>query len=145
MEIRGRIYRKLPLVTGEGTRGPWYRLEVVVEQPGQYEPKAVIQLTGDKARIADEDLKEGMDVTFHIGIEAREYEGKWYNSVKAWKYAIEGTAGGFIPPMAPPSSPMPSAPWNEPALSSPASPAPTAATPTTTATQSGDNEDDLPF
>jgi hypothetical protein len=123
MEIQGKIIQVLPLQTGEGKNGPWKKQDFVIETESQYPKKVCISMWGDKI---DENLiQEGNPVVASIDVESREYNGRWYTDVKAWK--IEGQGGG-----APQSSSSPEQ----------SSGAPAAATPLPAALE---GEDDLPF
>lgn len=87
MEIKGKIVQILPEVTGMGKKGNWTKQEFILEIPGQYAKKICFTMWG-KA-ILEAGLSEGETVTAHIDIESREYNGRWYTEVKAWKIEHE--------------------------------------------------------
>jgi hypothetical protein len=89
MEISGSIIQVLPMQTGEGKNGPWKKQDFVIETEGTYPKKVCISMWGDK--INENLIKMGTTVTASIEVESREYNGRWYTDVKAWK--IEGNAG----------------------------------------------------
>ncbi|MBW6498181.1 MAG: DUF3127 domain-containing protein [Bacteroidales bacterium] len=110
MEISGKVVEILQEQSGQGRNGTWRRQEFILEIPGQYPRKVCIALWGEKIdQIA---LKEGEEVTAHIDIESREYNGKWFTSVKAWKVdktqasSAVNEAPDFPPPGEPPLEPM---------------------------------------
>lgn len=83
MEISGKIIQILPEETGEGRNGPWKKQNFILETQDQYPKKVCISVWGDKI-----DLKgfgENSEVTASINIESREYNGRWYTDVKAWR------------------------------------------------------------
>ncbi|SOE20766.1 protein of unknown function [Spirosomataceae bacterium TFI 002] len=122
MEIQGKIIQVLPLQTGEGKNGPWKKQDFVIETESQYPKKVCISMWGDKI---DEDLiQEGNPVVASIDVESREYNGRWYTDVKAWK--VEGQSGGGAP--------------SAPAAQQSAAPAANTPLP-----QALEGEDDLPF
>jgi hypothetical protein len=86
MEISGNIIQVLPLQTGEGKNGPWKKQDFVIETESQYPKKVCISMWGD--RIDENMIKVGNGVTASIDVESREYNGRWYTDVKAWK--LEG-------------------------------------------------------
>jgi len=100
MELSGKVFEILPEQQGEGRVGTWRRQDFILEIPGQFPKKVCIGMWGDK--IDQANLKVGDQVTAHIDIESREYNGKWFTSVKAWK--VEKSKGksssndGEIPP-----------------------------------------------
>ncbi len=79
----------MPLQTGQGKNGEWRKQDFVIETQAQYPKKVCISVWGDK--IDQSSLKEGQDVTVSFDVESREFNGKWYTDVKAWK--IEGSKG----------------------------------------------------
>lgn len=83
MELSGKIIKILPLQSGQGKNGTWKKQEYVIEYGDQY-PKAVcFNLWGDK--IDQYPLAVGDTVTVSFDIESREYNGRYYTDVKAWK------------------------------------------------------------
>lgn len=89
MEITGRIIQLLPLQTGQGKNGVWKKQDFVIETEGQYPKKVCISAWGDK--IGEHMLVEGKEVTVSFDIESREFNGRWYTDVKAWKVEESGT------------------------------------------------------
>ncbi len=83
MEISGKVVEILQEQSGQGRIGTWRRLDFIIEVPGQFPKKVCIGLWGDK--IDQAALKLGDEVTASIDIESREYNGKWFTSLKAWK------------------------------------------------------------
>jgi hypothetical protein len=49
-------------------------------------------------------LQTGSEITASIEVESREYNGRWYTDIRAWKVAAAGVGGPGMPP--PQSSPM---------------------------------------
>ncbi|MDR3250153.1 MAG: DUF3127 domain-containing protein [Tannerella sp.] len=101
MEIRGKIIAVSPLQTGEGRNGVWKKQEYVVEydQTSQYPRKMVFNLWGDK--IEQFNIQEGQSLKVSFDIDCREYNGRWYNDIRAWKVeADDGTPeeGGRFQP-----------------------------------------------
>lgn len=84
MEIKGKIVRVMEVQTGGSGNKPWHKQEFVLEQPGQYPKNVCICLWGEE-QINKYDLQPGLTVTAHINIESREYNGRWYTDVRAWK------------------------------------------------------------
>ena len=96
MEISGKIAQVLELVSGQGKNGPWKKQNVVLETEGQYPKKVCLTLWGDN--IDKWALKENDLVKASIDIESREYNGRWYTDVKAWKIEKDpGSADGPAP------------------------------------------------
>ena len=90
MEITGKIIQILPEQSGESARGPWRKQEYVLETDGQYPKKICFIAWGDK--IDEFAIRETETVTAAINLESREYNGRWYTDVKAWKVSRDGIA-----------------------------------------------------
>jgi hypothetical protein len=83
MQITGRLFKVLPAQTGEGKNGTWRKQDIVLETDGQYPKKIVITVWGDKLNHLP--LNIGDMLTADFDIDAREYNSKWYNDLRAWK------------------------------------------------------------
>ena len=89
MELTGKIIQVLPEQSGTSQRGPWRKQEYVIEMPGDYPKQVCFMVWGDK--IDQFAIKQGETLTVHIDLESREYNGRWYTDVKAWR--VERPAG----------------------------------------------------
>lgn len=83
MEFKGTIKTILPEESGEGKNGIWRKLSFIVETDGKY-PKKVC-LTAWNEKIDEFALVENEVINVSIEVESREYNGRWYTDVKAWK------------------------------------------------------------
>ena len=82
-EITGKIIAVLPTKSGTSARGTqWSSQTAVIETHEQYPKRVAFDVLGDK--ITEFNLKVGEEVTVSFDINAREYNGKWFNSVNAW-------------------------------------------------------------
>lgn len=108
MDISGKIIQFLPAQTGNGKNGTWKKQEFVLETGDTYPKKVCIAVWGDKIDIAS--FKTGETVNVSFDVESREYNGKWYTDVKAWKVvAGKGSDGGSsAAPQAAPAVDFPS-------------------------------------
>jgi hypothetical protein len=105
MEISGKLIQFLPLQTGQGKNGTWKKQEFILELGGQYPKKVCIAAWGDKLDMNGFKIGDTIEVSFDI--ESREYNGRWYTDVKAWKVVSKqegsnssdgGSRGGYVPP-----------------------------------------------
>ncbi len=87
LEINGTITHVLPIESGVGKNGEWKRQDFVVKTQGQYSRTIAINLSGKSLDFAEKSglLSVGMAVNCHINVESREYNGRWYTQVTAWK------------------------------------------------------------
>ncbi len=88
MEFKGRLTQLLSPVTGEGKNGTWKKQEVIIETGDQYPKKICIEVWGDK--INENQLQQGNNLVIQADVESREYNGKWYTGIKAWKVEVAG-------------------------------------------------------
>lgn len=84
MEFEGLVFRILPVVSGSSARGAWKKQDVVFEIPGEFNRKICVTFFGDRAEDAAT-LKEGDTAEVSVNVESREYNGRWYTDVRAWK------------------------------------------------------------
>lgn len=96
MEIKGRIVQVLPLQSGVGQSSgkEWKRQEYVLETQDQYPRKVCFQLSGN--RIEQYPVAVGDEVIVSYDLESREFRGRWYTDVRAWKIE-KASASGHAP------------------------------------------------
>ena len=92
MQISGKLVQLLPPQTGQGKNGQWKKHEIILETEGQYPKKVCIAIWGDKAD--EKILQVGNSLKIDFDVESREYNGRWYTDVKAWKVEMAGSGGG---------------------------------------------------
>ncbi|MDH6355692.1 hypothetical protein M2132_002038 [Dysgonomonas sp. PH5-45] len=96
MQLTAKLIQVLPLQTGVGRNGEWKKQDIVVETDGQYPKKICISIWGDKANESVLQVGNVLDISFDV--ESREYNGRWYTDVKAWKVDLASPAAA-IPPV----------------------------------------------
>lgn len=90
MQLTAKLVQLLPLQTGTGKNGQWKKQDIIVETESQYPRKVCISVWGDK--IDTNQLQIGQALNISFDIESREYNGRWYTDVKAWKIESAGAA-----------------------------------------------------
>ncbi len=96
MELNGKLIKVLPEVKGESKNGPWRKQDFIIETlSGDFPKKVCITLWGDKIKLSDYHENDQLKVS--IDIESREYNGRWYTDVKAWRIERTETASGPTP------------------------------------------------
>ena len=117
MEIQGKIIVVAETQSGvsKATGRDWMSQEFVMEVPGQFPRKICFRLFGQE-RINEAHVQVGDDVQVSFDIDAREYNGRWYNTVNAFRVqhvaaaaAPMGQTASFEPPYTQ-SAPMQQAP-----------------------------------
>ena len=83
MEITGKVALVLPIASGTSKSGnAWQKREFVIQTAGQYPKKVCLQLFGERV---NECPSEGDDVKVSFDAESREFNGRWYTQLNAWK------------------------------------------------------------
>lgn len=84
MEITGKIIQVLPPVTGTSKAGnQWKKREYVLETQETYPKKVFFDFFGERAD--QYPLEGGQTIKLSFDIESREYNGRWYTSIRGWK------------------------------------------------------------
>lgn len=87
MEITGILVKKIGEREGISSKNgqPWKQAEFLLEVIGQYTKHiCFVVRNGLSGRVAHFDSLVGKNVTVSFDIDAREYEGRWYNELNAW-------------------------------------------------------------
>ena len=91
MELSGKVFKTMPVESGEGKNGVWKKQQIIIEiDNGKYPKKVAVVFWGDL--VNSDAFAEGRDISVEFDVESREYNGKWYTDVKAWR--INKTDGG---------------------------------------------------
>jgi len=133
MEITGKVLAVLELQSGTSKKGSeWKKRDFVIETLDEKFPKKVcFTLFGDRAD-ACPSIDSVVNVAFDI--DAHEYNGKWFNSVNAWK--VEPASHATVQVAQQATNPSPAVTVQ---------PAVTAAQPSETKPQTESAGSDLPF
>ena len=125
LELTGKIIAVLDKRTGvsNATGSVWSVQQYVIETHEQYRKKMCFDVFGED-KITQFNIQVGEELTVHFDVDAREWQGRWFNSIRAWKVERVGAVQ-----QAPVESGVPFPP-------------PTSAPVDFTAT---DEKDDLPF
>ena len=100
MNIKGRVSQILKPEGGVSKGGrEWSKREFVIDTEEQFSRKVCFTLFGDKTSLIDTiAVGEMVDVSFNL--ESREFNGKWYHNINAWKIDKPETAlasGSAVP------------------------------------------------
>lgn len=137
MEIEGRIFAVLPERSGVSARGEWKSQDFVIETiDSQYPRKMVFSVFGAD-RLQRFAIQNGQDVHVSFDIDAHEYNGRWFNNIRAYDVR---------PIAAPQAAPMDQAPYGAPQYAQSAAPVAPAQPATQAPVQAdSDSAEDLPF
>lgn len=102
MEIQGKIIAALPARGGVSARtgASWRSQDFVIETHEQYPKKCVFTVFGED-RLNQMNIQVNEELTVSIDIDAHEYNGRWFNDIRAWKVergaTLVETATGDVP------------------------------------------------
>ena len=88
MEVKGKIIKNLGVQSGTSKSGKnWSKATIILEYGDAQYPK---QVALDNLKNAEEfaKLAVGTEGVFHIEVESREFNGRWYTSVNCWKWEV---------------------------------------------------------
>ena len=98
MEVSGKIIAILPQQSGMGKNWQWRSQDYVLETADQYPKKVCFNLFNDK--IEKFPIAIGDTVNISFDIESREYNGRWYTTIRAWN--VTKATGAQAPEDMPP-------------------------------------------
>ena len=100
MDLTGKIIAVLPASSGvsQRTGNTWMSQDYVIEVPGQYPRKCVFRVFGED-RIKQFNIQMGEDLTGSFDIDAHEFNGRWFNDVRAFNVSrgVVPVAGAPMP------------------------------------------------
>lgn len=133
MEIKGEIIAVLPMRSGTSANGKtWQTQEYVLQTIDAYPKRVCFEVFGDK--IQKLNISMGEELTVQFDIDAHEYNGRWFNSIKCWNINRQAQTQAYAPK---PQSAVPNA--------QPYQPQPFAPRPTQAAAPQQPTDDGLPF
>ena len=91
MEITGKIIAVLPANSGTSARtgNPWMSQTYVIETQGQYPKKLAFDVFGEE-RIKQFNIQQGEELTVRFDFDAHEYNGRWFNQIRAFNVEKSG-------------------------------------------------------
>lgn len=124
MELQGKVIAEMPVRSGVSARGEWKAQSFVIETHDNFPKKMVFDVFGED-RLTRFNIQLGQEINVSFDIDAREYQGRWYNSIRAFdvRQIVPNAAGAAPAEAAAPQQAAPFPPQQE----------------------AGSNDDDLPF
>ena len=84
MEIEGKVIAVLPIQQGTSKSGnAWSKQDCVIETSDKYPKKMCFGVWNDK--ISEFAIQKGEALKVFFEVDAREWQGKWFNEIRAWK------------------------------------------------------------
>lgn len=107
MELQGKIIAVLPERSGVSARGEWKSQSFVIETHDSFPRKMVFDVFGAD-RLARFNIQMGQEVSVSFDIDAHEYNGRWFNNIRAFDVRLvdpNTVAAAPIPPVAAAAAP----------------------------------------
>ena len=89
MELQGKVIAVLPERSGVSARGEWKAQSFVIETHEQYPKKLCFDVFGAD-RLAQFNIQSGEEILVSFDIDAHEYQGRFFNQVRAWNVIRPG-------------------------------------------------------
>lgn len=101
IQVKGTVIQILKAESGVSKAGKeWKKQEFVIETNEQFPKKVCFTLFGDKISLM-EGLTEGTEVEVFFSVESRDFNGKWFHNINAWKIepagAVAATKSSYPP------------------------------------------------
>ena len=97
MDLTGKVIAILEARGGVSARtgNSWMTQEYVIEVPGNFPRKMMFNIFGED-RIKQFNIQPGEEITVQFDIDAREFNGRWYNDIRAYNI-IRGQMADSVP------------------------------------------------
>ena len=83
MELQGKVIAVLPGRSGVSARGEWKSQSFVIETHDSFPRKMVFDVFGEE-RLTRFNIQLGQEVNVSFDIDAHEYNGRWFNNIRAF-------------------------------------------------------------
>ena len=108
LELQGKLLRRLPPQRGKSARGEWMKQEFLVEfSDGNFPSTACFNVWGEDKVNDLARFNDGDEVKVSFSINSREYNGKFYTDLRAWRIVSANEGQQAAPSPAPYQQPSP--------------------------------------
>lgn len=104
LSIKGKITRVLDVETGTSKAGKeWKKQGFVIDSGDQFNPEICFSLFGEDKINMLRNFGVGQEVEVSFNVSSREFNGKWYHNLDAWRLsgATAAAANSAEPQFAP--------------------------------------------
>ena len=129
MVLQGKVIAVLPARSGVSARGEWKTQSFVIETHDNFPRKMVFDVFGEE-RLTRFNIQLGQEVNVSFDIDAHEYNGRWFNNIRAFDVRLVDPNTVSAAPAAQAAPAAPQQPANAPFPPQP---------------EQSNSDDDLPF
>ena len=105
LTLRGKLSRKLSVESGTSKAGKdWQKQSFLLDTGSQYNPEVCFQLFGEEKIQMLSHHNEGDQVEVSFNLSSREYNGKYYHNIDAWR--INRAAAAVVEDASMPQAPL---------------------------------------
>jgi hypothetical protein len=100
MQVKGTLQQILKLESGVSKAGKeWKKQDFILVTNEQFPKTVCFTLFGDKISLID-GISTGTEIEVYFSVESRDFNGKWYHNINAWKIDRAGAVSstGTYPP-----------------------------------------------
>uniref|UniRef100_UPI004028DB0C DUF3127 domain-containing protein n=1 Tax=Prevotella sp. TaxID=59823 RepID=UPI004028DB0C len=119
MELQGKVIAVLPARSGVSARGEWKSQSFVIETHDSFPRKMVFDVFGEE-RLTRFNIQLGQEVNVSFDIDAHEYNGRWFNNIRAFDVRLVDPNTVSAAPAAQAAPAAPQQPANAPVPPHPA-------------------------
>ena len=91
MKVKGKLVKMMDAESGISKKGKeWVKRNFIINNGSDYNPEVCCQVFGKEKVDALNDFQVGQELEVSINLSSREFNGKYYHNIDAWKIeAIE--------------------------------------------------------
>ena len=94
LSVKGTLTRKLEIESGTSKAGnEWKKQSFLIDTGNQYNPEICFQLFGEEKIEMLNHHDEGSKVEVSFNLSSREYNGRYFHNIDAWRIENIATAG----------------------------------------------------
>lgn len=103
LAVTGKLVKTLDVESGTSKAGKeWKKQSFVLDTGAQYNPEICFQLFGDEKIAMIDGIQPGTEIEVSFNISSREYNGRYYHNIDAWR--INRSAAAVVDAPAPTES-----------------------------------------
>lgn len=86
MIVKGKLVKMMDAESGTSKAGKeWVKRNFIINNGSEYNPEVCCQVFGKEKVDALNDFQVGQELEVSINLSSREYKGKYYHNIDAWK------------------------------------------------------------
>ena len=89
MIVKGKLVKMMDAESGTSKAGKeWVKRNFIINNGSDYNPEVCCQVFGKEKVDALNDFQVGQELEVSINLSSREYNGKYYHNIDAWKIEV---------------------------------------------------------